>query len=333
MAITTNASYAPTAAEFMGHWEDVNAARPAGKPLILRTALTLAAFTTLKAQLQGLEGTLQTQLNDAQIARGGINRQKREMLAWFGRFMKTFTGYLGNSDLAEARPLAPLVSVTTENFVRPMLDMADLWQRINDLAEDPAAPPGLELPLVLVGETEADTLTQAQLLAKIAEVRVNADLETVAEGRAKRSRSQRNFKQGVIYEAMKLYRQSMPGSLPGGHELQATLPRLVPEDTGAAPDAVNASAVYVSGSATKTTYTASTAADLKEYQLRGVIGDAWNEDDAVTIAVNAPGHAREFTVDFGLTQPGTKVALKVFVITTMGRERGSAPMVVERPEV
>ena len=123
----------------------------------------------------------------------------------------------------------------------------------------------------------------------------------------------------------------MPQALPGDSDLQATLPRLTPEDTGAAPEAVNASAVYVSGAASKTTYAASAAADLKEYQLRGVIGEDWNDDDAVTIATNLPGAPREFTVEFGLTQPGTKIALKVYVVTELGRERGSAVMVVERP--
>ena len=109
-----------------------------------------------------------------------------------------------------------------------------------------------------------------------------------------------------------------------------TLPRLRPEDTGTTPEPVAASAVYVSGATSKTVYAASEAADLREYQLRGVIGDDWDEDDVVTIATNAPGDAREFTVDFGLTQPGTRVALKVYVITTTGRERGSVVMVVER---
>ncbi len=53
----------------------------------------------------------------------------------------------------------------------------------------------------------------------------------------------------------------------------------------------------------------------------------------MTIATNAPGAAREFTVDFGLTQPGAMIVLKVYVITQTGRERGTPPLVVQRPEV
>ena len=76
---------------------------------------------------------------------------------------------------------------------------------------------------------------------------------------------------------------------------------------------------------------ASSAEDFEEYQLRRVIGEDWDDGDAVTIATNGPGAPREFTVAFGLTQPGTKIALKVYVVTLTGRERGSAVMVVERP--
>jgi hypothetical protein len=327
MAITTNASYVPTAQEFAAHWGDVNA--EAGTALVLRSGLELAGFVGKKGLLQEIEGTLQSRLNDAQIARGEVNRRKREMGAWFGRFMLMFEAYFGGSDLAEARPLKPELSATTEAFVRPMLDMADLWLRIDAMAGG-AAPQGLTLPVVLMGETAAETLTQALFVELIGLLRAAADAEILGEGRAKRSRSRRNFVQGELYEAMKLYRLAMPQALPAGNDLQETLPRLTPEDTGTTPEPVNASAVYVSGSTTKTTYAASPAADLKEYQLRGVIGDEWNEEDAVTIATNAPGAAREFTVDFGLTQPGTSVVLKVYVVTQTGRERGSPAMVVAR---
>lgn len=331
MAITTNASYVPTMTEFIGHWTDVNAARAPGAPLILASGLTLLAFTALKTDLIAVEATLQQRLNDQQIARGGIDERKRALLYWYGRFMEVFDGYFGASPWQNARPVAGQFSARTEEFVRPMLDVADLWLRINALDGTGDEPPGLALPLVLTGETAAVTLTQAEFVNQIANLRTDADGETLAKGRAKLARSRRDFLQKQAYEAMKTYRVAMPAALPSTDDLQATLPRLTPEDTGTTPEPVAASAVYVSGATSKTVYEASPAADLREYQLRGVIGDDWDEDDAVTIATNAPGDAREFTVDFGLTQPGTKVALKVYVITTTGRERGSAVMVVERP--
>ena len=50
----------------------------------------------------------------------------------------------------------------------------------------------------------------------------------------------------------------------------------------------------------------------------------WDDDAVVTVATNRAAVPRDFMVDFGLTQPGTKIALKVYVLTTTGRERGSA---------
>lgn len=331
MAITTNASYVPTLNEFIGHWQDVDTERGAAGPLILSTGQGVAALSAFKTELQTVELALQTNLNDQQIARGGIKSKKAALVYWFGRFMDVFDGYFGSSDWAEARPTVLSATQSTENFLRPMLDVNDLWERIDNLLDTPEAPAGLALPLVLTGETEADTLSLEDFWPLIALLRTHSDDETIAAGRAKRTRSKRNAVQKRAYEAMKLYRKTMPGALPSGDALQGSLPRLNPADTGSTPDAVNASAVYVSGSQSKTVYDESAAADLKEYQLRGVIGEDWDEDDAVTIATNLPADAREFTVDFGLTQPETTIVLKVYVVTTTGRERGSAPIVVQRP--
>jgi hypothetical protein len=215
-----------------------------------------------------------------------------------------------------------------EEFTKPLLDMGDLWDRINQLGS--STPPGLANPLVLTGETSYVTLALAGWNALIATLRGYGDDSTIALGRVRRSRSRRNFTQMAAYEMMKVYRKAMPSALPSGDPLQAGLPKLTVESTGATPDPVNVSAVYVSGSTSKTVYEASTAADLKEYQLRGVIGDDWDEEDAVTIATNAKDAPREFEVNFGLTQPGTRIVLKVYVITQTGHERGSAAMVVDR---
>jgi len=240
-----------------------------------------------------------------------------------------FDAYFANSQWREARPLAAQFSSTTEDFVKPMLDVEDLWGRLNALGVA-EVPPGLTVPITLLGEVAGQELDMEEWHALVVQLRAFADDETRAVSRVKRSRSRRNFLQEQAHSLMRLYRLAMPAALPSGNDLQATLPRVSPADTGSTPDAVNASAVYVSGAESKTVYDASTAADLKEYQLRGVAGGEWNEDDAVTIATRLPADAREFVVDFGLTQPGTKIALKVYVVTLTGRERGSAPMTVER---
>lgn len=328
MAITTNASFIPTCDEFIEHWGLVNAARPVGSPFLLRTGLAKAGLETLRTNLLGIETALQQRLNDGEVARAAINREKAELLMWFGRFMEVFDGYFDDSDLMGARPLAPGVSISTENFLRPMGDAADLWLRIN--AGDPVA--GITLPLLVVGQVVGQSCSQEAFGEMMDGLRDSAKEEALAEARARQERSRRNHAQRIIYEALKLYRQAMPSSLPGQDALQDTLPKLTP-DPGHTPQAVSASAVWVAGTTSKTVYGASDDADLKEYQLRGVVGEVWSDDDAVTLATNDPEADREFTVDFGLTAPGTHIVLKVFVVTQDGNERGSAPLPVLRPEV
>lgn len=329
MALTTNASYAPTMSEFIDHWTDVNTERGEGvPPLILRTGKNVTDLDNSKIALLALEVELQEQLNDGEVARAAINREKRALLKWFGRFMEVFYAYFGNSDLAGARPLAPGVSVATQNFLRPMIDAADLWRRID------AGPSvgGLLVPVTLTGDTAGDTLTLAQFNALFVELRESADDETLAISRARQERSRRSHLQKDIHDGLRLYRQSMPSALPASNPLQDTLPRLTPEP-GHTPDPVNASAIWVEESTSKTVYAASDDPQLKHYQLRGVIGLEWNDEDAVVLATNEPEDAREFVVSFGLTQPGTHIVLKVYVITQDGNERGSAPLPVQRPEV
>ena len=61
------------------------------------------------------------------------------------------------------------------------------------------------------------------------------------------------------------------------------------------------------------------------------MGDHYDDEDAVVIATHEPGEALEFVTNFGLTHPGMRIALKVFVILTTGNECGSAAMQVQRP--
>ena len=109
-----------------------------------------------------------------------------------------------------------------------------------------------------------------------------------------------------------------------------TLPRLSPLP-GHTPASVNASAVFVAPNESRVIYDASTDSQSLEYQLRGTVGDHYDEEDAVVIASHGPNDPREFVTNFGLTQPGAQIALKVYVVLTTGNESGSAAMQVERP--
>jgi hypothetical protein len=122
----------------------------------------------------------------------------------------------------------------------------------------------------------------------------------------------------------------VPAKLKAFPEVIDTLPRLTPLP-GHTPVPVNASAIFQAPNATKVVYDASSEATLARYELRGTVGDHYDEDDAVVIASHAPNEAREFTTVFGLDQPGAEIALKVFVVLDTGNEAGSAAMLVQRP--
>jgi hypothetical protein len=78
---------------------------------------------------------------------------------------------------------------------------------------------------------------------------------------------------------------------------------------------------------------ASEAPDLDHYELRGNLGGEFSSEDAEVLATHGPNDPLQFVTDFGLTQPGARIALSVYVVTTTGNERGSAAMIVERPAV
>ena len=324
MAITGNASYIPTMNEFIPHWGQCNAAL-APATLLVRlsdnTTKTQAQFVTLRDLIQTQQSAVQAALTAQQIARGAIFLKKIELLTWFNMFNSLLDGYFQNTDFYAARPYAPVITAGQEAFTRPMVDAMNLWQSIND----GSAPAGVTLPLVLGDGTDrggfASAVSALQFL--YSDERKKAQDLTLAQ--AKRNRSE-----DTAYETMKAYREAVPGRLTEFPELIDTLPRLTPLP-GHTPDAVNASAVFQAPNATKVVYDASNDLLLARYELRGTVGDHYDEDDAVVIATHAPTDPREFVTTFGLNQPGAEIALKVFVVLTTGNEAGSAAMVVERP--
>ena len=135
--------------------------------------------------------------------------------------------------------------------------------------------------------------------------------------------------QQKIYAVLKGYREVVPGICAEFPELLNSVPRLTPLP-GHTPARVPAQAEFVAPDKSRVTYAASEEKTIKCYQLRGNVGDAYDEEDAMVLATNVPDAPRVFEVGFGLTQAGARVALKVFVILETGNEAGSEVMVVER---
>lgn len=321
MPITGNASYIPTTNAFLAHWTQVNAALPALEPLILSSGVTRAALVTLRNGLQDLFDSVQDKLNDVEIASAALLLKKESMLGRLNQFNAIVDGYFAGSALAGARPLAPSIGDGEEVFVEPLRDMKSLWMKVNAAV----APPGLVLPLVLEGG-----MTRADFVTALGELTTAYEAGQTAEQNLKLERLLRDQKKDLIYEALKLYRLSVPARVPTNQALLESLPKLTP-DAGHTPAAVNASAVFVAPDKSHVVYDASADADLSHYELRGNVGATFKAADAVVIATNQPGDARVFDTSFGLTQSGAKVSLEVYVILNTGNESGSAPMLVTRP--
>jgi hypothetical protein len=324
MAITGNSTYIPTINEFLAHWAQADEALAPGSlgvRLPDNTTRTRAQFSAMRDTLQLRQGDVQDALISQLLARSVILQQKVELLESFNLFTAFLDAYYQNNTFYAARPYAPTMSAGQEVFSAPMVDMVKLWARMN-LGP---APSGVILPLVLDNGTNQEDFAEAVAALQVAYENERDEAQGVILARAKRNEEQEN-----TYGVMKSYREAVPARLSGFPAIVDTVPRLSPLP-GHTPEAVNASAVFQAPNTAKVVYDASTDATLERYELRGTVGDHYDEDDAVVIASHEPNEAREFITTFGLNQPGAEIALKVFVVLDTGNEAGSATMLVDRP--
>lgn len=324
MAITNNSSFVPTMNLFLAHFTQCNAALAPGVLLIPmpdNTTLNKVQFDGVRNGLLAQQTVVQGRLNDQQIARGDIDLQKVALLVSINLFNEVLDAFYAQTKFIGARPRVPGFNDGPENFTRPLVDAMTLWEKINAAA----APAGVVLPLVLANGTAHGSFASAISTLQFAYLAEGDATQNVAL-----ARTDRNLLQEKAYTAMKSYRLAVPAKLALHPNLVETLPVLTPAP-GHTPVPVNASALFQAPDEVKVVYGASADPDLLEYQLRGTVGDKYEEDDAIVIASHGPGDAREFMTAFGLTQPGATVALKLYVVLTTGNESGSAAMVVRRP--
>lgn len=324
MPITNTASYIPTMDEFLAHWQQCNTALGA-TPLIIAkpggAATNRAAFDGVRTSLLNAQTAVQGALNSQQIARGDINIQKAALLVRFNAFTGMMEAYYQGTKFYNAKPLAPAISEGQERFSRPLVDAMTLWEKMNA----GAAPAGVTLPLVL-----ADGTNQSAFASAVAALQIAYRDEAAAEQDATLARTDRDAFQENAYDLMKAYRLAVPPRLSQHPSLIATLPKLTPEP-GHTPEPVAAQAAYVAPSTSHVTHGASADPDLSHYELEGNNGEEFQGDDAVFLGRHEPNEPNEFTVQFGLTQPGTAVALKVYVVLKSGNRAGSETLVVRRP--
>lgn len=311
--------------EFISHWAQANAAI-APKVFVVRapqsdTVYTRAQFIELRDEVEERQEAVQDCLIAQVIARGEINLKKSALLTTLNLFNNMLDGYYQGTAFYAARPLVPTFGAGSDVFLRPMVDAKRLWAKINA----GAAPEGITLPLVLT-----DGVTQAQFTAAIDALKVAYEEEQDKVQEVILARAKRKETQELAYVLMKSYREAAPGVLAGHPALIETMPRLTPLP-GHTPVPVGATAVFQAPNASKVVYSESTDTMLERYELRGTVGEQYDDEDAVVIASHLPTDPREFITTFGLSQPGARIALKVYVILSTGNEAGSNSMLVDRP--
>lgn len=310
--------------EFLANWSQCNAVLGESPLVIARPggpATNRAAFDNLATQLQNSQTLVQGRVNDLEIAREEISLQKAVLLQRLHEFNGLVEAYYQGTKFANARPLAPGMSEGQERFTNPMVDMMTLWERLNAGSQ----PPGVTLPLMLSGG-----MAQGNFASLVSQLQFAFRTERTAAQDLDLTRAERAAFQQEAYELMKAYRVTVPARLALYPSIVAVMPKLTPEP-GHTPAPVQASGVLVPPNVSQVTHTASSDPDLSHYELEGTNGAVWREEDAVHLASHAPGAPNDFSVQFGLTQPGTAVTLKVFVVTTTGNRAGSAAVVVLRP--
>ena len=146
MPISGPSTYVPTLNLFIPHWIDVNLVLGAGGPLVLEDGTTIAILTGYRDDLEAFRSSIQSKLNDLQIAGGDVDLKKLALHNRIGEFNRKVRGSIGSSPYAAALPDVPVITSAQGIFLDPLDDMASLWPKINA-----ATIPGFTGPLLLPG--------------------------------------------------------------------------------------------------------------------------------------------------------------------------------------
>jgi hypothetical protein len=308
----------PVTEEFLGHWASVDTALGVGNEIVLPGGVNRAGLQTKLNALVAKQADVQARLNAEEVARGDVELKRQALLLRANQFNDKIRALFPGSKWVRALPNVPTINEAQSKFVQPLDDIGNLWALIN---ADPATP----APVSLLGG-----YLVAAFLADVTALKTSSTTLNIARSNTKIGIEERNDLQDSIYENLKNYRQVMPTFFASADALVASLPRLTPEP-GSTPAAVTINVVWDAVLLkAKITWTASTAADLLQYEIRFCAGAIYNTDTENVIGNVSPTDPREFFTDAGLAATGNIASFKVYVITTTGNEKGSNDLAVAR---
>lgn len=293
-------------------------------PLVLKGLVTAASLAAKLLTLEELRDAVTDAALERALARQNLNAAVTKLQGRLVEFNKRVRADFAGTAYERVLPAAFAVGDGEDSVRRPLREMKQIWLKINAISP---APDGVTLPILLLdnyayGDFDADREALRGLYGALSTAEVNLKL----------AREKRNDLQEVIYEILKSYRLKVPTALPAGNALIDSLPLLNPPEGGHTPDAVVVEAEWSAATSTaQLTWSESTDADLKEYQVRAVPGPDYDTDDEAVLITVPAGGARTFATVFGLPVPGATASFKVYVVLKTGNERGSEPVSVTRP--
>lgn len=320
MPLSSVASYLSTCDEFITHWTQVNTTLGPGGPLVLPGTFAVANLTTLRNNLQTAITAVEVPRNQLQVAAGDRDVKKGPLRERLRQFRARVNGEMRGTQYQRALPALPAFTASEGVFLRAMDDMQSLWVQIN------AAPPvGFTAPLKLVGNYLVATHA-----TDIAALRTTYQTYNNAAQTILLRLGERDVQLPVIKSRLVQYRQIILGMFAAGDPLILSLPKVTPP-AGSTPAAVNVSWVWNAGTEMADfTWSASTNAQLKEYQLRSCDIPTYRTSEEVVVATIAKTETTTSTNE-GLLAPGSSKLFKLYVVTNDLNEKGSAVQRVTRP--
>lgn len=324
MPLTTYESYLIVEQEYLTHWGLVNTAL-GGTPatdLKLSGNYAITNLTADRTAFQNAMDAVDNANNAVQVAVGNLTLLKNNLRIRLTQFRASVQFQLRTSGYFSALPTLPLKTAGQNATIDAYARMAQLWTQINA----DTTVPGFTPPLVLFGNyalaaftTDLNALRAAYTLAE--SNRVKADV----------ARGNRDVLIPPLRPRFQEYKAAIIAKLGANSALAKSVPT-VSTRPGTTPQAVTLNGVWnTTQNAADLTISKATAADFARYEYRYSAGTKYDANTASVLAAQTNISILTLQTATGLGSPGLSIAVRCFVITDTGNEKGSNTVVITRP--
>jgi hypothetical protein len=324
MPLTTFESYLIVAQEYITHWGLVNTALggTAATDLKLSGNYTVANLTTDRTAFQNAMDAVDNANNQVQVAVGNLENAKNNLRTRLTQFRASVQFQLRASGYFRALPTLPPKTSGENVTIDAYAKMAQLWTQINA----DATVAGFTPPLIIFGNyTLANFNTD---LAALRAFYATADANRV---KAEVARKNRDVLIPPYRPRYQEYKAAVIARLGANSALAKSIPA-VSSKPGSTPEAVSLNGAWdtATGKA-KLTITKSTATNFVRYEYRYSAGTKYDGDTAAVLVSITDISTLTLETAKGLDAPDLSIAVKCYVVTNTGNEKGSNTVVITRP--